>query len=112
MILFRPARQDEAALLTELCLRSQAVWGYDQAFMDACRADLTLSAETIRTCRVQVAELQGQPAGIAQVSVDGTKADLDKLFIEPNFFRLGIGQALFSWAKEAAARAGAKMLII
>jgi len=108
MILLRPARQDEAALLTALCLRSKAVWGYDQAFMDACRAELTLSAETIRTCLVQVAELRGQPVGMAQISVDRTKAGLDKLFIEPNFLRLGIGQALFTWAEEAAARAGAK----
>ena len=43
MLHLRPARPDEADLLTELCLRSKAVWGYDDAFMRACRAELTLS---------------------------------------------------------------------
>ena len=43
MIRLRDARQDELQSLTELCLRSKAVWGYDAAFMAACRIELTLS---------------------------------------------------------------------
>ncbi len=34
----RGALPGEAGLLTDLCLRSKAVWGYDAAFMAACRS--------------------------------------------------------------------------
>jgi hypothetical protein len=33
----RKATPEELPNLSELCLRSKAVWGYDQAFMEACR---------------------------------------------------------------------------
>jgi hypothetical protein len=42
MISLRPARPEEATLLTGLCLRSKAVWGYSDEFMRACRSKLTL----------------------------------------------------------------------
>ena len=35
MLALRAARPDEAELLTDLCLRAKAVWGYDDAFMRA-----------------------------------------------------------------------------
>jgi len=41
----RPARREECGLLTELALRSKAVWGYDAAFMEACREELTIRRE-------------------------------------------------------------------
>ena len=80
--------------------------------MDACRAELTVSFETIATSRVHVAERLGQLVGMAQMSVHGDVAELDKLFVEPNALRLGVGKALFDWAKEAAARAGAGLLMV
>ena len=43
MLALRPARPEEAPALTELCLRSKAVWGYDAAFMQACRRELTMT---------------------------------------------------------------------
>jgi hypothetical protein len=43
MLTLRTPRPDEATILTELCLRSKAVWGYDEAFMLACRNELTLA---------------------------------------------------------------------
>ena len=35
MLTLRTPGPDEAAALTELCLRSKAVWGYDAQFMKA-----------------------------------------------------------------------------
>ncbi|MEU4236164.1 hypothetical protein [Actinoplanes sp. NPDC026619] len=51
----RPARPGEAAALSELARRSKAHWGYDEGFLDACRADLTLSPDDIRARRTTVA---------------------------------------------------------
>ena len=71
MLHLRPARPDEAELLTELCLRSKAVWGYDDAFMRACRAELTLSPVDFATSSLQVAVEGDQVTGVVQVVVDG-----------------------------------------
>ena len=51
---------DEARLLSELALRSKGHWGYDQAFLDACRAELTLAPEDLERQRITVAERNGR----------------------------------------------------
>ncbi|MEE8490728.1 MAG: hypothetical protein V3S60_03740 [Acidimicrobiia bacterium] len=38
MISIRPARRDELDLLSDLALRSKGFWGYDDDFLEACRA--------------------------------------------------------------------------
>jgi GNAT superfamily N-acetyltransferase len=108
----RPARPDEAALLTELCLRSKAVWGYDEAFMLACAAELTLTPADCATSSVQVAVEGDEIAGVVQVAIEGNEADLTKLFIAPSTMRRGAGRRLFDWAAHTARQNGAKWLRI
>jgi hypothetical protein len=43
----RAARTDEAYLLGELALTSKGHWGYDRAFLDACRAELAFRPNEI-----------------------------------------------------------------
>ncbi len=112
MLHLRPARPDEAELLTELCLRSKAVWGYDDAFMRACRAELTLSPADFAASSLQVAVEGNEVAGIVQIVVDGEKADLAKLFIAPSTLRAGVGRKLFDWAVSTARERGARWLWI
>ena len=52
----RRARGREAAALSALAMRSKAHWGYDAAFMAACRAELTLTPEGIAARPVFVCE--------------------------------------------------------
>jgi GNAT superfamily N-acetyltransferase len=112
MLRLRTPRFDEAAALTELCLRSKAVWGYDEEFMRACRAELTVAASTMQPSRVKVAEIDGELVGAVQVTVKGGLAELDKLFVETTGLRRGAGRALFAWAIAAAREAGAATLAI
>ncbi|MEH2502191.1 MULTISPECIES: GNAT family N-acetyltransferase [unclassified Bradyrhizobium] len=112
MLALRPARPEEGAALTELCLRSKAVWGYDDAFMAACRKELTLTPTSILASQVQVAELDGRLVGLAEVKCSGDTAQLEKLFIEPTMLRTGTGRKLLDWAKTIARAAGATALII
>lgn len=112
MLHLRPARPDEAELLTELCLRSKAVWGYDEAFMRACRAELTLSPTDFAGSSLQVAMDGDEIAGVVQVAVDGENADLAKLFIAPSTIRAGVGRKLFDWAVNTARQRGARWLWI
>jgi GNAT superfamily N-acetyltransferase len=112
MLQLRPARRDEAETLTELCLRSKAVWGYDAAFMRACRAELTLTAADCTTPLIQVAADGDAVAGVVQVTVDGEAADLAKLFIAPDAIRTGVGRKLFDWAAATARARGARFMTI
>jgi len=108
----RPARADEAPLLTDLCLQSKAVWGYDEAFMRACRAELTLTPADLAATSLQVAVEGDQVIGVVQVAVDGEAADLAKLFIAPSALRGGTGRKLFDWAVAAARERGARWMWI
>lgn len=99
--------------LSELCLRSKAVWGYDAAFMAACRAELTLHPDDLTSSRIAVAEQAGTVLGVVQVKPIGpAEADLTRLFIEPSAMRGGVGKVLFVWAVDAARSMGATRLII
>ncbi len=111
-MLLRPARADEALQLTELCLRSKAVWGYDEAFLAACRAELTIEAELIDPADTQVAEIDHDLAGFAQVRRGTSHLHLDKLYVEPTRCRSGIGRALFAWVVETARRLGSSIISI
>jgi GNAT superfamily N-acetyltransferase len=107
MIQLRDAEQNELPALSELCLRSKAVWGYDDAFMAACRTELTLRPDELRSTHLQVAERDCTIAGLAQVKVAGTDADLLKLFVEPALLGSGVGRLLFEWAIARARANGA-----
>jgi N-acetylglutamate synthase-like GNAT family acetyltransferase len=112
MISLRPARPDEAVSLTALCLRSKAVWGYTDEFMNACRPELTLTKESIASSRIEVAEIDGRLVGMAQLIIRESAAELDKLFVEPDYLRSGAGRALLTWAKAEASQLGAEVLLI
>ena len=108
----RPAREDELDALSELCLRSKALWGYDKDFMERCRAVLTLHSEELRTSRVMVAEREGAVLGIVQLMLLADRAELYKLFVDPAANGEGIGSALYAWAAETAKAEGAASLMI
>lgn len=108
----RPARRAECAALSALCLRSKAIWGYDAAFMESCRAELALTPEDLERSQVQVAERGGAIVGVAQVSVADAQATVDKLFVEPDTVRAGVGRLLFAWCVETARKRGARALVI
>ena len=112
MIRLRNALQDELSSLSALCLRSKAHWGYDEAFITACRAELTLHPDDLQTTSLQVAERDAAVAGLAQVKVTGLDADLLKLFVEPALLGSGIGRLLFEWATAKARDLGATRMTI
>jgi GNAT superfamily N-acetyltransferase len=103
---------EELAGLSELCLRSKAVWGYNPEFLEACRSELSFDQRDVQLMPIAVAEHGGKVVGVAQVKVVGNEADLLKLFVEPTALRRGAGRMLFAWAANAAREKGATRLII
>jgi GNAT superfamily N-acetyltransferase len=90
----RRARPDEAAALTELSMRAKASWGYDEAFMAQCRAELTLTTERMAAWTVWVAELDGRLAGMIALAPEGAEAELEDFMVEPEFQGQGVGRGL------------------
>lgn len=112
-IVIRPARSDEAAALSELCLRAKAHWGYDASFLTAAARLLRIRLDDIRAGRVLVALPGGssdaKPCGVAAIVPLRRSGwyELSHLFVEPENLRSGIGRTLFDAAIGLAARKGA-----
>lgn len=113
MLTLRAASFAEADALTELCLRSKAVWGYDEEFLRACRSELTITPWKMRESFFQVAIAEGELAGVAQLSLkESSAAELEALFVEPRLQGLGTGRALFQWAISICRDHGRRTLLI
>jgi GNAT superfamily N-acetyltransferase len=111
----RLARVEEASGLSELCVRSKAAWGYDAAFMALARFALEVRPKQIELGDVWVATAaDGSVAGIVALgpSEEPDTLDLDKLFVEPQRIRTGVGRALIARAIDEARDRGAKRLTI
>ncbi|WP_040464864.1 GNAT family N-acetyltransferase [Erythrobacter sp. NAP1] len=110
--LLRPLHAEELEQASALCLRSKAHWGYDAAFIEACRAELTLTCNDLSTSEVVVLEDGTAIIGLAQLRIDGAQSELEKLFVEPRLIGTGLGKALFAWARDAAERKGAARMVV
>ncbi|HTE83042.1 MAG TPA: GNAT family N-acetyltransferase [Reyranella sp.] len=109
MISVRQAQTGEAQILTALCVRSKAHWGYDDAFMRLSEASLTVSDADIASDRVLVATDNDRVAGVARVEPDG---ELGVMFVDPPAMGRGAGRALFAAAAALARRLGARSMPI
>ena len=112
MVDLRPAVLADLDRLSDLCLRSKAVWGYDAAFMAACRAELTLQPIDLERTELQIAELGAMLLGVAQIGVCAQEGHLQKLFVEPGHLRSGVGRRLLVWAMTRARELGARRLVV
>jgi len=90
----RRALPGEAANLSAFALRSKALWGYDTAFMEACRAPLTVDPEAIAKCPFYVLDEGGTITGFYGLSGQPPRGKIEFLFVEPKSVRGGRGQRL------------------
>lgn len=112
-IRIRPAQPREYQLLSDIAFRSKAYWGYSAEFMEAARAELTVSETDISGERVGfwIAEYDEYVAGfIAVAKVVNDACRLEALFVEPDYIGKGVGRLLVAFAKSYAKDAGAKAL--
>lgn len=111
--LIRKATVEEAPLLSDLAFRSKAYWGYDDDFMEACRAELTLSPEKVLEHPTYVLEVGGKILGFYNLEhISGEEVELGYLFVEPRAIGNGYGGKLVQHARETARRLGYKFLTI
>ena len=111
-MLIRQASPEEAHILTGIALRSKSFWGYDDAFMDACRAALTVTAEKIARNHVYIAIEGPDYVGFYCLAADGETAALDDMFINPPYIGTGRGRALWDHMLALARTLGVRELTI
>lgn len=106
-VLFRPARPDEAGLLTDLAVRAKAHWGYDDNFLRGSRIQLTVLPDEVVARRVTVAERDGTVLGFYALAGDPPDPGvLDLMFVDPDHIRHGVGTRLWTHAVATARHAG------
>lgn len=108
--MMRRVRTEDIEEVNALCFRSKAVWGYDEAFMEACRNEISIKPVEIETTDITVIEVNGKIVGMAQVRIDGEVAELNKLFVDPSVLKSGIGRRLFGWCMERARAHGRRLM--
>jgi GNAT superfamily N-acetyltransferase len=107
----RQAEAADAPALTVLALASKAAWGYDAAFMAACRAELTVEAEELGDPTF-VLEAKDRILGFYQLRLQGTGADVRLFFVAPDAMRSGIGRRLWAHLERTARAIGVTRLEI
>ena len=111
----REARSNEAEMLTALAIRSKAYWGYSQSFMEACRNELTVTGNSLRSAELHyyVAESESGLLGYYAIErLSDREFELEALFVEPEFIGNGVGRALIGHAKNLVKKLGGIALII
>lgn len=101
----REACVDDAQKLSELALRSKAVWGYSEEFLEACRAELRVAPTDIShadwPCIVAISKnpLEQRLIGFYLLrTTSALVAELDALFVEPGSLGQGMGRRLLEHA--------------
>jgi GNAT superfamily N-acetyltransferase len=103
---FRPARADETSLLGELALRSKGYWGYDEDFLEACRAELTFRPADVAARRIVVAEGATGVFGFYSIDGEPPSGELGNMWVVPEQIGTGLGRELWQHALATACRAG------
>lgn len=109
----RRATAADAPRLTDLAMRSKAHWGYDAAFLAACREELTVSPRDLELDTVFVAERGTRALGYYALTLPSDGAcELEALFVDPRAIGTGVGTRLFGHATRQARALGAARMII
>jgi GNAT superfamily N-acetyltransferase len=87
------------------------MWEADRAALLAGTITIELPLEQIVSGRVFVAEHDEKVVGFGVVlHCDDSRCELDGLFVDPDFWRRGIGRRLLEQAERVAVRDGAEIL--
>jgi ribosomal protein S18 acetylase RimI-like enzyme len=108
----RPARIDEASLLTDVALRSKAHWGYSPEFMAAARQDLIVTPGQLAVDTIFVLEQGGEVLGFYKLrAITPDVVEMTDLFLDPTAIGQGKGRALWEHAVTIAATMGYKQIV-
>lgn len=106
-VAIRDADPGECERLSALAFASKAHWGYHDAFMEACRGELTVRPEDVARMAVRLA-WHGNIVGFYGMD----DVELLWFFVDPSAMGSGVGRALFADACAVARGKGMRVLRI
>ncbi len=99
----RPAALADAPALTNILHRAKASWGYPRDKMADFMDHWGITASTIRSLQMTVAELDGVPVAFSGIALKDRETLLvDFLFVAPEVQGRGIGRLLLKRAEDVA----------
>ena len=99
----RPARPEEADVLTEIAHAAKRHWGYPENWIEHWKADLTITPDFIRENEMYVAVSGEEIVGCCAIVFSDSLTELEHMWIKPEYMGAGVGRALFMHARERAA---------
>jgi GNAT superfamily N-acetyltransferase len=107
------ARADETNRRSEIAYHAKAHWGYSAAFMEACRAELSITPRYLKEHSTFVLCSTDEASGFYSLErISKTRVELGHFFLWPDEIGRGRGRRLFSHACEQARQAGFQVLVI
>jgi len=109
--MIRPAKKEDAEILTKISYKSKGYWDYPQAYFEIWSNELTISTDYIKKNEVFVFELDGDIVGyyslvelsenieICGVTI-GKGFWLEHMFIDPENIGSGIGTKMFNHLRD------------
>ena len=104
----RRARPEDAALLTELTVRSKSHWGYDADFLADAATELQFQpSKFLPDFHVYLLESDDGMVGFCDlIPMDEEHIELHDLFIEPKHMGKGYGKQALGLRRESCPRVG------
>jgi N-acetylglutamate synthase-like GNAT family acetyltransferase len=100
----RKAATEDAPALTRIAHEAKRHWGYPEHWLQHWQDELTISPDFIAGNDVYVAEDESGLVGFYALIIRKEKAELDHLWVTPQYIGTGVGKELFLHAMQHAAR--------
>jgi N-acetylglutamate synthase-like GNAT family acetyltransferase len=99
----RRARPDDAETLTAIAHAAKRHWGYPEHWIEHWEPELTITPDFISRNEVFVAVIDEEIIGCCALVLTESLAELEHMWIMPEYIGTGVGRALFLHTKERAA---------
>ena len=106
----RRAIPEDADTLTEIAHAAKRHWNYPESWIEQWREDLTITREFITTHEVFAATINGEIVGCCALVLTDSLAEIEHMWIRPEWMGSGVGRALFEHARTRAVERGANVL--
>ncbi len=106
----RVSREEDAAALSDIRVRSKGHWGYSREMLETWRPDMVVTPEYIRTATVRSIFVDNDLVGFYALQHD--QGLLDHLWLTPEVIGKGVGRFAFLHAVEVAQGLAMKTLLI
>lgn len=112
MLYIRPAEISEAEGLTELAVKSEAYWGYDQDFMRKFQEIYKITEDFLIKNSTFVAAEGDIIIGFYSVSIDEEEVSIEYFYIDPQCIGKGYGRIMCEHMKDFCREKGLKEIYL